>query len=408
MQSPLSSGGYPVRDILSVAGQQQASLQPDSRPAMHFLRTPAPPIQAATHATDGGEGLLAFAWENDTGKAPKPPVRGSSSRRLFGDYPARWVTNGLVVVAATAIIAAIWFGGASVLRARQAGIAADGRGLGKITVNSRPAGAEVLIDGQRKGATPLTIVLKPGTHSMAVRLNGTERVLPVTLAAGSESIHYLELVAPASVGRIVVKTDPAGARVKVDGRLKGVSPLTVGKVSAGQHTVTVTSEAGSAERLVSVDAGGSASVVFSFEKPTATASSGWIAVVTPFPVQVVERGEVIGSSETTQVMVTAGRHDLVLANPDLGYESSRRVDVERGKIATLRVEAPKAAASVNARPWANVWMDGTDIGETPIANVLVPIGAHELLFRHPQLGERRQTIVVTKAGPNRMAVDLTK
>jgi hypothetical protein len=31
-----------------------------------------------------------------------------------------------------------------------------------------------------------------------------------------------------------------------------------------------------------------------------------------------------------------------------------------------------------------------------------------MVFRHPQLGERKQTVMVTAKGPNRIAVDLTK
>jgi len=54
--------------------------------------------------------------------------------------------------------------------------------------------------------------------------------------------------------------------------------------------------------------------------------------------------------------------------------------------------------SANARPWADVAIDGKSGGQTPISNLQVPIGVHEVVFRHPRLGERRQTVVV-KAGP---------
>ena len=63
---------------------------------------------------------------------------------------------------------------------------------------------------------------------------------------------------------------------------------------------------------------------------------------------------------------------------------------------------------MNARPWAEVMVDGTSIGQTPIANLQVGVGPHELVFRHPQLGERKQTVVVTAKGPNRIAMDFTK
>ena len=45
--------------------------------------------------------------------------------------------------------------------------------------------------------------------------------------------------------------------------------------------------------------------------------------------------------------------------------------------------------ALNALPWAEVWIDGESIGETPIGKVSVPIGWHEIVFRHPELGEKR-------------------
>jgi hypothetical protein len=54
--------------------------------------------------------------------------------------------------------------------------------------------------------------------------------------------------------------------------------------------------------------------------------------------------------------------------------------------------------SINAVPWADVLVDGSAAGQTPLANVSLPIGPHEIVFRHPQLGERKRTVVVTVEG----------
>jgi len=62
--------------------------------------------------------------------------------------------------------------------------------------------------------------------------------------------------------------------------------------------------------------------------------------------------------------------------------------------------------SINATPWADVWIDGQSAGQTPIANLQVTLGGHEVLFRHPQLGERRQTVVVNGQSPTRISMDL--
>jgi hypothetical protein len=65
---------------------------------------------------------------------------------------------------------------------------------------------------------------------------------------------------------------------------------------------------------------------------------------------------------------------------------------------------PNGRISINALPWANVWIDGSAAGETPLANLSMPIGQHEIVFRHPQLGEQRQTVVVKTEGLTRVSV----
>jgi hypothetical protein len=67
---------------------------------------------------------------------------------------------------------------------------------------------------------------------------------------------------------------------------------------------------------------------------------------------------------------------------------------------------PRAPLSINAIPWAEVFIDGTRVGETPLGNLPQTLGAHEIVFRHPQLGERRLSIVVTTKDKNRISVDM--
>jgi hypothetical protein len=58
----------------------------------------------------------------------------------------------------------------------------------------------------------------------------------------------------------------------------------------------------------------------------------------------------------------------------------------------------------NASPWAEVWIGERRIGETPLANVSVPAGQHEVVFRHPQLGEKRHDLRVSPGGRIRLSV----
>jgi hypothetical protein len=281
---------------------------------------------------------------------------------------------------------------------------------GNLTINTRPLDAEVLIDGTRRGTTPLTLSLTPGTHTITVRSAGDERIVPLTIASGAEVSHYFEMK-PAEpvvdVGRVSVVTDPPGARVSVDGKARGTSPITVTDLTPADHKVTVTSDTGSAERTITVTAGGTASVMFSLAKVSGPVA-GWLAISAPFDIEVVEHDDVIGTGGTSKIMLAAGRHDITLLNRSLGYQEARKVDVTAGKTMSIKVDPPKVNISVNARPWADVSLDGASLGQTPISNFQVAVGTHEMVFRHPQLGERRQSVTVTAKGPNRIAADLTK
>jgi hypothetical protein len=126
------------------------------------------------------------------------------------------------------------------------------------------------------------------------------------------------------------------------------------------------------------------------------------------PLEVIEQGQVIGSTASARIMLPAGRRDLRLVNESLGFAERRVVQVEAGKTASLSVAVPQAPISINAVPWAEVWIDGVRVGETPIGNYRVGLGSREIVFRHPVLGERRRTAVVSLRTPARMSVDMRK
>jgi PEGA domain-containing protein len=366
-----------------------------------FGSKPAEPVAAA----DNPSALLAFPSE----VAPQLPqsIPAAPAARTLATVPSalgrKLVAGALLVGVALGLTLAVRRFGLPRLSTPPVQ-------TGKLAIETRPGNLEILVDGQSRGATPLILDLPPGSHTVTVRGATEDRVVPVTIAAGAEINQYFEMKVAEPVivtGRVSVVTDPPGARVAVDGKPRGVSPILVEELTTDKHTITVTSPTGSAERTVTVAAGATASVMFSLPKLSGPVG-GWLAVSAPFSVEVAEHDDVIGTSDSSRIMLQAGRHEIVLANRSVGYEETRSVDVTAGKTVNLRIAPPKVSVSVNARPWADVTLDGTSLGQTPIANLSVTVGPHELVFRHPSLGERKQTVMVTAKGPNRIAADLTK
>ncbi len=280
---------------------------------------------------------------------------------------------------------------------------------GTLSINSNPPGAQVIVDGQAGGVTPLTLTLKAGSHNVELRGTGEPRTIPVTITAGTQVSQYIELPKVTAFGELQVRSEPPGALVTVDGIPRGKAPVLVESLAAGEHTVVLDADGANIKQTVSVEAGMTASLVVPLTAATENAPvSGWVAVSAPVELQIFEGGRLIGTSQSDRLMVSAGRHELELVNEAVGYRQVRTVQVPAGRVSPIKVEWPKGSIAINALPWAEVWIDGERVGETPIGNLSLPIGPHDILFRHPELGEQRFAATVSLKAPARVSVDLRK
>jgi PEGA domain len=208
-------------------------------------------------------------------------------------------------------------------------------------------------------------------------------------------------------GRLSIRTEPAGAAVSIDGRYYGVSPLFLAAVVPGERRIVLKVGGHEVRQTVRVEAGGTASVIVPMLR-VSTTDSGWIAITSAVDLDVFENGVMVGSTRSPQIMMPAGQHKLRLVNEMLGYEGMQEVRVEPGKVARVGHALPESTISLNALPWAEAWIDGKSVGETPIGNLPIKLGRHEILFRHPELGEKSLSTMVKAGGATRVTTDMRK
>jgi serine/threonine protein kinase len=336
---------------------------------------------------------------------PVPAAQAKSVSKVAPKRQGPKISRKAVLVAAALIIIA----GGGVFASRfvtRRGVAAPS--MGTLVVQSNPAGVQVFVDGVDRGPTPARLSVPAGAHILELRGRGVPRVIPLNITAGAEVSQYLEFANTPETGSLRVESQPAGAKILVDGTDRGVAPVTINDLLPGDHEVVLQTPIASARHVVSVQAGGTASLVTSVASASTAAGpvSGWLMVKAPFALEIREGGTIIGTTEADRLMLAAGRHDIELVNEPLGYRVTRVVQVMPGKVANLAVDLPKGVVNLNATPWAEVWIDGQRVGETPIGNLSIPIGSHEVVFRHPQFGEKRHAISVTMSGPTRVSVDM--
>lgn len=195
------------------------------------------------------------------------------------------------------------------------------------------------------------------------------------------------VAAKKGTGALRVSSTPPGAQVLLDGKPRGVTPLTLTDVSPGSHEVALQSDAGTVTRTVTVSANATAGL-------DEAIFSGFVTVYSPFEVTVSENGRVLRADDRHQIMLTAGMHELRLVNRALGYEVVRRVDVKPGDATNLQLTPDPSSLTVTASDAAEVWLDGTRVGDTPMNAVPVPIGVHEIVVKRAAGGERRFNVTI--------------
>lgn len=363
----------PARGAASHTPSQAPVASPVVLPTVPVAPVAAPPPASASHAPGSDfrspasilQPVVSGAESPIPSPAPSPGLQLQDEEPAF-ERPVGGASRWLLTAAA--IFGVVVLGGGGTLAAMHflAGPPATAPATtGTLVISTDPPGAQASIDGTLRGATPITLTLSAGSHRVNLRgAFGDVRSIPVSITAGSQVAQYVELAKEAA-------TEAPEAIVAADAPAPMPAP-----------TPVPVSEAA----------------------PVA----GWISVRSRFDVSLYENGQLLGSSRTERIMVPAGRHDLELANSAVGYRQPRTVQVAPGKVATVDVEAPSGTIAINALPWAEVWIDGEKVGETPIGNLSLPIGAHEVVLRHPELGEQRQSALVTLTSPARITADLRK
>jgi len=356
-----------------------------TRPPQKTHKEPPPDIEA-----------LASLWSASAATPFRQTRPYAPTKKSRIPRPVAIAAVVTAVVAIAALMAARWIFAP----------AAAPSGTGTVSIITNPAGAQVIVDGETRGVTPVTLTLKAGVHVMQLRGAGQARSMPVAIAANTTISQYIELPKGSGAGQLQVKTEPPGAQVSVDGVPRGPSPITVADLAPGEHVVTLANEAGSIKHPVTILADATASLVVPLAGAEGAPVSGWIAVQAPVEVEIYENNRLIGSSQSDRLMMAAGRHEITIKNEPLGYRVARTIQVPAGKVASVKVDFPNGTIAINAIPWAEVWIDGEKVGETPIGNLPVRIGPHEIVFRHPELGEQRHAITVTMNNPARLSVDM--
>jgi len=306
-----------------------------------------------------------------------------------------------------------------------AGAGPSAAGTGAIYVTSIPDGGAVAIDGNPRCTAPCAVKELPvGSFlSLTVSLPGhrpwTTQFKIEDPADQRQFNARLEVIGAAGKGSVQVFTDPPGASVSVDGRpAPGVTPLTVRELEAGREHSLVASLKGRTSWRQSFQVKPDEVLRLEGKLPQASVSppppGAKTAVLSfrssPPGARFFVAGEPVGAS----TQLDPGR-SYALGAKLKGYEEwTDLVEPKSGERRTItarltrtggeepRVPPPggdaKARLTLDSEPWSVVFLNGEKIGQTPISDLVIPAGSHQLRLVNGELNVSKTLTIEAKPG----------
>lgn len=286
--------------------------------------------------------------------------------------------------------------------------------VSSLTVISIPSGAEVYVDGQRLGATPVKLNdVLVGEHVIEVV---KEYFLPESLSfwVKEEQENRLQVQLDKKEVELLLTSQPDNAIIYIaskgdlDARPYGETPARI-KMTLEQElniklakenmdkelTVKLTEKGFSlsgVEGMIPVKDGvGTVSIALDLAPPP-----GSLNVISDPPDAIVQLdGVTMGKTPVTIAKVTPGVRSLRISIPNFDSET-RKVEIISGKETAVQVTLGGGLHILSVPGSAQVFMNGEYMGITPFRTGKVPTGSYQLRLTKEKHRDKLSTVVVEK------------
>lgn len=228
-----------------------------------------------------------------------------------------------------------WTIGLSVMCALQLSVLAnEPKVQARVEITSQPKGATVIIDGTERGETPVTLYdLAPGRHHLKYRLAGYEdrdRFFDMSEGPFIKKHEVLEDLK----GLLLLKSEPAGCDIQIDGVSIGQTPRLITTLSARETYKVKLRKEGFQDQIIDVNFNGRRPLV---REEKMVSSSGTIIIASdPIGAMVTVNGIERGPTPVTVSQVPRGQASVRFRLNGFA-EEVRELSVSAGDVQTLAI-----------------------------------------------------------------------
>jgi PEGA domain. len=249
-----------------------------------------------------------------------------------------------------------------------------------VVIESNPTKAEIFIDGNKVGVTPVTIDnVKTGKHLVEVKLYGYE-VWSKEINVETEQKTSLTAELTTNYGAISLSSEPTKAKIFLNGIEVGTTPASLRTVLHGTHLVEVMIDGYAVwGKSVIVEPGKENVLTAILQVKTGSAN----IKSRPKNAKIYLDGKYAGTTPESIPSINPGTHEIKIGmdNYDVWTET---VNIEAGKenIITAVLQRSTGSLMVESEPAnAAIFVDGKEIGHTPEIIMSSAKGTHAIEVR---------------------------
>jgi hypothetical protein len=286
-----------------------------------------------------------------------------------------------------------------------------GSSTGVITITTTPSDAHVLVDGRpaASSSSPYSLSdLPSGKHDLLVQKPGfVDYHASFALARGEQkTLPPVELVASVREVGFSIRSAPPGAEVWIDGRATDqLTPAKFADVTAGAHRLQLKRPGYADYELQMIVPEATLLQLTADLVPTSNPAAP------PPSAAVREKPARVASETSVSAATSASAHRSASYAPTHEHIKPNAIPfatAPASPVARTPVAAPAAAAPatggrggtlrINSRPWAQIFIDGRPVGNTPQPNLPIGPGNHKIQLVNQPMGLSKAFSVNVKPG----------
>ena len=265
----------------------------------------------------------------------------------------------------------------------------------RVSITSQPAGATVIIDGRDRGTTPITLFdLAPGRHHVKYRLSGYIEVDRFFKTDEGPFIEKSEVLAEEK-GLLLLKSEPTGANVMIDGVSFGQTPRLVTTLSAKDPHAVVFRKAGYLDQKITVRFDGRKPQI---RNETLVLASGTIEVRSdPAGAEVTVNGIARGRTPITVTDVPKGRAAVKLTMEGFEDEVIPDISINAGDhqtVSRILRGLPGTLHLASVPEGARFYVNGESHGKGPVTLTGLKPGDYNVRVELEGFGTESRTLSI--------------